>query len=237
MTRVPSHVAIIPDGNRRCATRLMKNPSKGHVWGVEKIKDVFKWSKELGIRTITYYSLSLENIEKRPKMELKFLYRLAKKELDDIISSKDNFVHKNRIKMRFFGKTELLPGYLRDAIKEVTKLTENYDDYRINFAIAYGGRQEIIDASTRIGYAVATGILRPDQIDEAVLRSNLSTDGDPDPDLIIRTGKEKRLSNFLLFQSAYSEFAFSDSLWPDFSREEFRKIIGDFTGRDRRFGK
>lgn len=232
-----SHIAIIPDGNRRCAMRLVKNPSKGHEWGVRKVKEVFEWGKEFGIKTITYYSLSLENMEKRPKTELNFLYRLAKKELDGIIDDKDNFVHKNRIKMRFFGKTELLPDYLQKVIRRVVKLTEDYDDYRINFAIAYGGRQEMVDAATKIGYAVSLGTLRPEQIDEFVLRRNLSTDCDRDPDLIIRTGREKRLSNFLLFQSAYSELAFSDSFWPDFSREEFRKIIHDFGHRDRKFGK
>ncbi len=237
MTSIPSHIAIIPDGNRRCAMRLMKDPSKGHEWGVEKIKNVFEWSKELGIKTITFYSLSLENMDKRPKNELDFLFALAKKEIDDIINHKENFVHKNRIKLRFFGKLDKLPDYLLKSIKEATELTKDYDDFRLNFAIAYGGRQEIVDASKRIAYAIASGQIRPQDVNEMVVRKNLSTNGDPDPDIVIRTGKEKRLSNFLLFQSAYSELFFSDTLWPEFTKDEFVKIIKEFANRDRRFGK
>jgi len=237
MKYIPQHIAIIPDGNRRFAMRLMKEPSKGHEWGVEKLKTLFFWCKEIGIKSVTFYSLSLENINKRPKEELNFIYMLTKKEIGDIINNKDNFVHDNKIKIRFFGNKHLLPQDLQDKIKEAEEITNKYDDFRINFAMAYGGRQELIDASQRIGYAVASGQLRPEDINDMVLRENLKTNGDSDPDLIIRTGRERRLSNFLLYQSAYSELAFSDSYWPEFSKEEFFEIIENYASRDRRFGK
>lgn len=237
MNQVPSHIAVIPDGNRRFAMRLLKEPSKGHEWGVEKLKKLFFWCKELGIRTVTFYSLSLENINKRPQEELNFIYALTKKEIDDILTDRDNFVHENRIKISFFGKKDLLPEDLQEKIKLAEKATKDYDDFRINFAMAYGGRQELIEASQKIGLEVISGRLKPQDINEMVLRNNLSTNGDPDPDLVIRTGKEKRLSNFLLFQSAYSELVFSDTFWPEFSKEEFFRIIKDFSKRDRRFGK
>lgn len=237
MKLVPKHIAIIPDGNRRCAMRLMKKPWKGHEWGIGKIKEVFEWCKELGIKTITFYALSLENLDKRPEQELNFLFALAKKEIDDILTDENNFVNVNKIKMNFFGKIERLPENLQESIKKAMEATENYNDFKINLAIAYGGRQEIVDASRKIGYAIASNRLRPEDVNEMILRHNLSTNGDPDPDLVIRTGKEKRLSNFLLFQSAYSEFVFLDSFWPELKKEEFFRIIEDFSNRDRRFGK
>ena len=237
MRAVPSHIAIIPDGNRRFAIRLMENPSKGHEWGVDKLKKLFDWCKELGIKTVTFYSLSLENIDKRPKEELDFIFSLTKKEINDILSDKDNFIHKNKIKMSFFGKLEILPEEIQEKIKQAEDATSHYVDFRINFAMAYGGRQELIDASRRIGKAVSSGQLNPEDINEEVIRQNLLTNGNPDPDLVIRTGKEKRLSNFLIFQSAYSELFFSESFWPEFNKEEFTKIIHEFMSRDRRFGK
>jgi len=234
---IPKHISVIPDGNRRCAKRLLKRPWKGHEWGITKVKRLFDWSKKLGIKTLTFYALSLENIEKRPKREINCLFRLAGKEIGDIVENKDNFVHKNRIRMTFFGNIHLLPEDLQKKIQEAMEITRNYRGYTINFAIAYGGRQEITEACRKIATGVEAGRLSPNQIDEMVIKHNLQTNGYGDPDLIIRTGGEKRLSNFLLFQSAYSELAFVDTLWPDLTEKEFAGIIKDYAERDRRFGK
>jgi tritrans,polycis-undecaprenyl-diphosphate synthase [geranylgeranyl-diphosphate specific] len=237
LRNVPSHVGIIPDGNRRFARRLMKNPSKGHEWGVDKIKTLFEWCKEIGIKTVTFYSLSLENFHSRGRAELNFLFDLARHEVDEIISNKDNFVHRNRIKLNFIGKLELLPKDLQEKIEKAKTLTKNYNDYLINFAIAYGGRQEIVDAMKEITQKVLSGEIRPEEIDESVIKHSLYTNGQADPDLIIRTGAEKRISNFMLFQSAYSEFAFLDVLWPELEKEEFFRTVEDYSKRQRRFGK
>ena len=237
LENIPNHVGIIPDGNRRFAKRLMENPSKGHEWGVNKIKTLFDWCKELGIRTVTIYSLSLENFHSRGREELDFLFDLARQEVDDIISSGDNFVHKNRIRLNFIGKLGLLPKDLQEKIEEAKALTREYNDYMINFAIAYGGRQEIVDAMKDISQKVLRGEIRPEEINESVVKHSLYTNGQADPDLIIRTGAEKRISNFMLFQSAYSEFTFLDVLWPELSKEEFFRAVEDYSKRQRRFGK
>jgi tritrans,polycis-undecaprenyl-diphosphate synthase [geranylgeranyl-diphosphate specific] len=233
----PRHLSIIPDGNRRCAKRLMKQPWKGHEWGAEKLKDVLEWCGELGIRTVTVYSLSLENIEKRPKNEMNFLMELARKEISDMVDNPNSFVHKNRIRLTFFGELERLPDKLRKDIDRAEEATRSYPGYNLNIAIAYGGRQEIVDASRRIGLQIAQGKLTPGEVSELVLRQNLQTNGNPDPDLIIRTGGEQRISNFLLFQSAYAELKFTDTLWPDITREEFMSIMDEYSRRQRRFGK
>ncbi|RLJ09585.1 MAG: di-trans,poly-cis-decaprenylcistransferase [Candidatus Aenigmatarchaeota archaeon] len=234
---LPQHIGIIPDGNRRFARRLMKKPWKGHEWGFEKFKEVFEWCKELGIKIITVYSLSLENLSKRPKEELEMLFNIARKEINEILNNKENFIRKYKIKLSFFGNLEVLPNDLQDGIRKVKKLTENNKDYFINIAIAYGGRQEIVRASQKIAADVLKGRLKPEDIDEAILRQNLQTNGFPDPDLIIRTGGEKRISNFLIFQAAYSELAFIDKYWPEITKDEFIQILKDYSQRERRFGR
>jgi len=236
-TNTPKHIAIIPDGNRRCAKRLLKRPWKGHEWGMSKVKTLFNWSKELGIKTITFYALSLENLEKRPGREVKYLFGLAAKEIDDIIENRDNFVHKDRIRVTFFGNTDRLPEGLQEKIDKAMDITRRYSKYAINFAIAYGGRQEITEACRRIALGVEAGSITPASVNEMMIKHNLQTNGYGDPDLIVRTGGEKRLSNFLLFQSAYSELAFVDTLWPDLTKKEFNRVITDYMHRDRRFGK
>lgn len=233
----PKHIAVIPDGNRRCAKRLLRRPWKGHEWGISKVKTLFDWSKGLGIKTITFYALSLENLKKRPKREVNYLFKLAAKEIGDIIENKDNFVHKDKVHVTFFGNTHLLPEELQEKMQKAMDITQKYRSYAINFAIAYGGRQEITDACKRIAMRVEAGKITPSSINEMTIKHNLQTNGYGDPDLVIRTGGEKRLSNFLLFQSAYSELAFVDAFWPDFSKEEFVKVIKDYQHRDRRFGK
>lgn len=234
---VPGHIGVIPDGNRRFARRLMENPGKGHEWGMEKLKRVLEWCRELDIRNVTFYTLSLENLDRRPKDELGLLFALARRELNDIITNPENWVHGTRTRVNFFGQIHRLPPDLQESIERIREITRDYDQFTLNLAIAYGGRQEILDAVKKIARDVSDGRMKPDEIDEIVLRHNLSTNGTPDPDLIIRTGGEKRISNFLPFQSTYSELVFLDTFWPELEKEEFLKAIRDFGNRDRRFGK
>ncbi len=234
---VPEHVGIIPDGNRRLAKRLMKKPWKGHEWGLEKIVKALEWCRELGIKTMTFYLLSLENIEKRPKGELNFIFSLARKEIENILKDKEHIVHRNKVKVNFFGRLDLLPKDLQEGIRKVTERTKNYSDYFLNLAIAYGGRQEIVDASKRVAFDVSRGIVDPEKINESLLRTYFWTNGFSDPELVIRTGGEKRLSNFLPFQSTYSELIFLDKFWPELEKEDFFKAVREFEERQRRFGK
>ena len=235
--QIPNSIGIIPDGNRRFAKRLMKTPWKGHEWGNEKLKDVFQWCADAGVKVITVYALSLENLTTRPKREIDFLLNLAKKEAKGIIENRNHFVHKNKIRVKFFGRTDLLPKDLQQLFRKAEHRTKEHSSYFINFAIAYGGRQELVEASRKIAVKIANRKLDPEDVDEGVIRQNLQTNGFPDPDLIIRTGGEKRLSNFLLFQSAYSELAFTDTYWPALTKKELLSILKDFGSRERRFGK
>ncbi|UCC91276.1 MAG: di-trans,poly-cis-decaprenylcistransferase [Candidatus Aenigmatarchaeota archaeon] len=234
---IPEHVGIIPDGNRRLAKRLMKKPYKGHEWGLEKIKKVLEWCEEVGIKVMTFYVLSLENLEKRPKRELDFLFSLARKEIENMLREEDHVLHKNRVKVSFFGRLDLLPKGLQEVIRKLTERTKDYSNYSLNLAIAYGGRQEIVDASKRIALKAREGVIDPEKIDESMLRSYLWTNGFPDPDLILRTGGEKRVSNFLPFQSTYSELVFLDKFWPELEKEDFLQAVREFGERQRRFGK
>ena len=232
---VPYSIGLVPDGNRRFAKRLMKQPWKGHQWGNEKLSDVFEWSIQAGVKAITVYALSLENLTSRPRREIDFLLNIAKKEATGVIENRNHFVHRNRAKLKFFGRTDLLPKELQGLFRKAEQMTRDYSSYYLNFAIAYGGRQELVEASRRIAVKIASGKLDPEDVDEGVIRQNLQTS--QEPDLIIRTGGEKRLSNFLLFQSAYSELAFTDTYWPALTKKEFLSILRDFGGRERRFGK
>jgi len=234
--KVPKHIGIIPDGNRRFAKRLMKTPWKGHEWGIEKIKKVFDWCKELDIRIITVYSLSLENIDKRPKREIDYLLKLARKEISDILHDKNSFVHKDKVRMRFFGRLDLLPKNFVDDINKLVDATKDYDQYFMNFAMAYGGREEILHACKNIAKEVKSGKLSVNKIDESVIKRNLYTNGFADPDLIIRTS-ESRMSGFLLWQAAYSEFAFVEGFWPDMTKQMFVKAIKQYSATERRMGR
>jgi tritrans,polycis-undecaprenyl-diphosphate synthase [geranylgeranyl-diphosphate specific] len=233
--QAPAHLAIVPDGNRRFAKRLMKAPWKGHQWGNEKLKDVFEWCTHAGVKVITVYALSLENLTSRPRHEIDFLLNLAKKEARGVIESRSHFVHKNRVRLKFFGRTDLLPKDLQSLFRKAEQKTSSYSSYYLNFAIAYGGRQELVEASRRIAIKISKGQLDPEDVDERTVRENLQTG--QEPDLIIRTGGEKRLSNFLLFQSAYSELAFTDTYWPALTKKELLSILRDYGNRERRFGK
>ena len=230
---IPRSIAIIPDGNRRFAKKLMLQPWKGHEWGAEKLEKVFGWCKEAGIKDITFYTLSLENMESRPKLELDQIFNIARVWLKKVNTDPDYFVHKNKVKLHFFGELNKVPKDIQQNIAKATEKTKSYSGYRINLAVAYGGRQEILNACR----SMVAGASSPKSITEGLLRRNLQTNGSIDPDLIIRTGGEKRLSNFLLFQSAYSELSFLEPFWPDLTKEQFIAAIDEFSNRKRRFGK
>ena len=233
-TNPPEHIGIIMDGNRRFAKKLMREPWRGHEWGAEKVEKVLDWSRELGIKTITLYSFSIENID-RPKAEFNMLMRIFEKNFRRIKTHPK--IHKHKVKVNVIGRIDLLPEYVQDAIKEAEECTKDYSGYTINFAIAYGGRKEIIDTTRKIADLVGKGEVKAEDIDEKLFSENLYMTGYPDPELIIRTSGEKRISGFLLWQGAYSELYFSDKLWPEFEKKDLIDAIESFQARDRRFGK
>ncbi len=236
MGKVPQSIGMIMDGNRRFAREIMKRPWEGHQFGVRKAREVLEWSHELGIKYLTIYALSLENFGSRPKVELKKILEYMEKENDAVLSGK-HVVHETGTRVKFIGRTGVLPESLREKMKKVERLTEKNVNHVLNVAVAYGGQQEIIDACKKISMQVSRGLLKPSQINETLFKESLYTNGFQYPDLIIRTGGERRLSNFLLWQSAYAELAFTEKRWPEFTREDFLAIIKNFQKRERRFGK
>jgi len=233
---VPQTVGIIMDGNRRFAKELMKKPWMGHKFGVKKARDVLEWACEIGIKYMTIYALSVENLKSRPKKELEMILYYFDKEINALLSGK-HVVHDTKTRVRFIGRIKLLPKQLQEKMKKVEEKTKKYKEHFLNIAVAYGGQQEIVDAFKKIFSKISRGLLKASQINEDLIRHSLYTNGFPYPDLIIRTGGERRLSNFLLWQSAYSEFAFTDKKWPEFDKQTFLSIIRDYQKRDRRFGK
>lgn len=234
--KVPAHIGIILDGNRRFAKRLMLQPWKGHEWGAEKVRELLRWCKGTGVKYLTLYSLSIQNYISRPKEEMKYLLGIFEKEFNEI-AKKSHEAHENKVRVKVIGRTNILPRSLQSAIAKAEESTKNYKNYFLNLAIAYGGQEEITDAIIGIAKKVSAGTIKPEQINEDLIRHSLYTNGAPYPDMIIRTGGEKRLSNFLLWQSAYSELFFVDKMWPDFTKDDFLSAIEEFKQRQRRFGK
>jgi len=230
--KVPKHIAIILDGNRRFAKRLMMKPWKGHEWGAKKVEKLFDWCKELGIKELTLYTFSVENFN-RPKKEFDYLMDLFRKEFDKF--KDDKRIDKNRIRINVIGRLWMLPKDIQEKIHYIMEKTKNYSDYIINFAMAYGGRAEVIDATKRIAQQVKEGKLDIDQINEEVFSRNLYMADEPD--LIIRTGGNHRTSNFLNYQAAYAEWFFLEKTWPEFEKEDLVEAIEDFKKRERRFGR
>ena len=232
----PEHIAIILDGNRRWAQEHSLEPWIGHYYGADKAKDVLKWCLDLDVKTITLYAFSTENFQ-RPKEEVERLMQLFKKKLQEVIKSEE--IHKHRVRVKVIGRINLLPQDLQEMIKTVEEETKNYDERFLNIAIAYGGRAEIVDAARKIAQEVAEGKLSPDDIDEKIFEQYLYTSFLPkqDPDLIIRTSGEERLSGFLLYQSAYSELCFLDVYWPEFRRIDLLRAIRTYQKRKRKFGR
>lgn len=229
----PEHIAIIMDGNGRWAKQRGLPRSLGHKAGVEALKEIVRYSSNIGIKILTVYAFSTENWA-RPVEEVDYLINILlveymKKEIDEL--------NKNNVKIRILGDIDQLPASTKKQIIEAVELTKNNSGLKFNIALNYGGRKEIVDAVKKIAEMIEKGEIKTADIDEKLLADCLYTSGDKDPDLIIRTSGEMRISNFLIWQSAYSELYFSNVLWPDFNKDNFREAIDEYMKRDRRFGK
>jgi tritrans,polycis-undecaprenyl-diphosphate synthase [geranylgeranyl-diphosphate specific] len=232
----PEHIAIILDGNRRWALNHSLNPHIGHYYGADKTEKMLRWCLELGVKTMTLYVFSTENFN-RSEEEVKEIMRLFKEKLQQILKNDD--IHKHKVRVKFIGRLSLLPQDVQGTIEKVEESTKDYDEHFLNLAMAYGGRAEIVDAARKIAKEAREEKLLPEDIDEKVFEKYLYTAYLPkqDPDLIIRTSGEERLSGFLLYQSAYSELCFLDVYWPEFRRIDMLRAIRTFQKRKRRFGK
>ncbi len=232
--RMPKHVAIIMDGNRRY-TKVQGNMevTRGHELGVDTLEKVLDWSIDLGIEIVTAYAFSTENFNRSEK-EVKGLMNLFVKNFKRIVNHEK--IHRNKVRVKVVGRLELLPDDVREAIQEAEDATKDYHDRLFNLAIGYDGRLEIVDAVKKIYQKIEAGELSIDDVDEKLINDNLYTEGLADPNLIIRTSGEERLSGFLLWQSSYSELYFCDSLWPELRKIDYLRAIRDYQARDRRFG-
>lgn len=228
---VPQHVAIIMDGNGRWAKNQGKARVVGHMSGVEAVREALEAAIESGVKYLTIYAFSTENWN-RPKNEVDALMDLLVSTLVKEIDS----LHKNGVKLNAIGDLERLPGQCNIALKEGLKKTADNDRITLTVALNYSARWEILEATKKIAQAVANNELSADDITSDVFEQNLSTHGLPDPELLIRTSGEVRVSNFLLWQIAYSELCFTETLWPDFNKESFFSAIVDYQHRERRFG-
>ncbi|WP_400201820.1 polyprenyl diphosphate synthase [Candidatus Methanarcanum hacksteinii] len=233
--QMPKHVAIIMDGNRRYAKDVLKtdDTSEGHRRGKDKVEEVLNWCLKLNIRVLTIYALSTENFS-REDSEVDYLLKLIIETMYELAD--DERVHKNRIHVRMIGDRELAPEQLMDAVKCVEERTKDYENYRFNIAVAYGGRQEIVSAVKEVARKVKDGSIDISDIDESSISGHLYTSDDPDPDLVLRTSGELRLSNFLIWQLAYSELYFTDVYWPGFRYIDFLRAIRSYQQRSRRYG-
>ena len=233
--KMPNHVAIIMDGNRRYS-KIQGNmdPIEGHKKGVDTLENVIDWCIDLGINIVTVYAFSTENFN-RDKKEVEGLMDLFVQSFLNISTNKK--IHKNKIRLNAVGKLELFPKKVRDAIDTAEEATKDYNERMINIAMGYDGRVEIVDAFKKIAREVQKGNIEPDEINEKMINDNLYTAGLEDPNLVIRTSGEERLSGFLLWQSSYSELYFTDSLWPQLRKVDFLRAIRSYTQRQRRFGR
>ena len=231
MENIPKHIAIIMDGNGRWAKAKNLPRALGHKAGVETIRRIIKEGDRLGVKYMTLYAFSTENW-KRPKDEVSTLMKLLVQYLKEEISE----LHEKGVVINVLGDSSKLPKDCIDEIQKAKEITKNNTGIIMNVALNYGGRDEIIRATRALAEMVALGEIKPSDIDNEIFENHLYTKGMPDPDIIIRPSGEQRLSNFLLWQCAYSEFWYSNINWPDFTEEDLRRAIYDFQNRDRRFG-
>jgi len=227
-SRLPKHVAIIMDGNGRWAKKRHLPRIEGHRAGSKSVKEVVETSARLGIKYITLYAFSKENW-KRPKKEISTLWRL----LEDYLKREDKVLVKNNLRLKVIGQTEEIPANVRSELKRVEELTKNNTRMTVVLALNYGGRAEIVDAVKNI---MVDSNIKPESLTEDVFSSYLYTSGIPDPDLLIRTSGEQRISNFLLWEIAYSEIWITPAFWPDFRKKHIMQAIIEFQKRERRFG-
>lgn len=230
--RLPQHIAVIMDGNGRWAKQQGKLRVFGHQNGVGAVRAVSEACAELGVKYLTLYAFSTENWN-RSQLEVDTLMRLLSKTIAEEVKT----LNDNNIKLNAIGDLLRLPKYNYDALMKAIEDTKNNDRMTLTLCLSYSGRWEITDTTKRIAEKVKSGELDIEQIDEKCFSDNLSTSGMPDPELLVRTSGEERISNFLLWQLAYSEFYFTDKFWPDFGKEDLYQAIVDYQSRERRFGK
>jgi tritrans,polycis-undecaprenyl-diphosphate synthase [geranylgeranyl-diphosphate specific] len=234
--RIPEHIGVILDGNRRWAISKNMISWQGHEQGAKVVSDFLQWCLDLNIRTVTIYAFSTENF-KRSEKELEELMKIYEDNLEKTLNS--NLIHDYQVKITVIGRTSLLNDKLQKLIQKAAEATEKYDRYYLNIALAYGGRAEIVDATRSIAKKIQKGELQPSEIDEAIIDSHLYTAHLPKPDLdlVIRSSGESRLSNFLIWQAAYSEFFLVDVYWPEFREIDLLRAIRSYQKRKRRYGK
>ncbi|MCL2785612.1 MAG: polyprenyl diphosphate synthase [Methanomassiliicoccaceae archaeon] len=231
---IPNHVAVIMDGNRRYAKETLKADAKeGHLKGKEKLEEMLDWCMELGVKVLTVYAFSTENFS-RMEDEVEFLMDLLEKTL--ISFADDERIHENKIKLTVIGDIDMIPDEVARAVRYAEERTSEYTGFYLNMAIAYSGRQEIKDAIKSIARKVRDGELDVEEISESLISGHMYAPSLPDPDLVLRTSGELRVSNFLLWQMAYSELYFTDIYWPGFRKMDFMRAIREYQLRSRRFG-
>lgn len=230
--RIPVHVAIIMDGNGRWAKANGRERLYGHMNGVESVRAVLEASVEIGVRYLTLYTFSTENWN-RPKAEVDGLMEIL---MENLVKELPTF-HNNNVRLRAIGAREMLPKRALELLENCEKETEQHDRLTVVLALSYSSRWEITEMARKIAEKALRGEIKTEDISEEMVADNMATAGMPDPDLLIRTSGELRLSNFMMWQLSYTEMVFTDTLWPDFRREEYLKAIEEFQGRQRRFGK
>jgi tritrans,polycis-undecaprenyl-diphosphate synthase [geranylgeranyl-diphosphate specific] len=233
---LPNHVAIVLDGNRRWAKMHLLDPVVGHRHGADKAEELLNWIHDIGVKITTLYILSTENLDRKDK-ELDNIYKLLEGKLERLY--RDERVHRRRMKIKAIGDTRLLPRSLQEILTKLEESTAEYDSMFLNIAIAYGGQKELMEAIRKIAQMARDGKIRVEDIDEKTIESCLYTSHLPQasPDLILRTSGEKRLSGFLIWQSAYSELMFMDVFWPEFRKIDLMRAIRTYQRRVRRYGK
>lgn len=233
---IPNHVALILDGNRRWAKRHLAMTKAGHWKGADAVENLLDWCEQLDIKIITLYALSAENLNRKDD-ELEYLYELIRMRLEKLYN--DPRIHNNKMRVVGIGRIELLPESIKKVLKKLDEATKGYDNHFLNIALAYGGQFELVDAVKKIGEKIKEGSLDVNDIDREEIESNLYTSHLPQssPDMILRTSGEKRLSGFLMWQSAYSELVFMDIFWPEFRKIDLMRAIRTFQERKRRMGK
>lgn len=230
---VPRHLAVIMDGNRRYAFEEGLTPQEGHRIGGSKLEDVVQWCHEVGIEGLTVFAFSTDNF-KRSDEEVAHLMDLFADDLRRL--AEDDRIHDHEVKVKVIGETDVLPDDVVEAAAEVEEATRGYEEHYFNVAIGYGGREEIVEAVRQIARDVKDGEVDPHMVEKDLISSYLYTADSPDPDLILRTSGEERISNFLLWQLAYAELYFSDVYWPALKKTDFLNVIQSYQKRQRRYG-
>ncbi len=229
--KTPRHVAVIMDGNGRWAAMRKLPRLRGHEEGAESVISIVRACRDAGVEYLTLYAFSKENWS-RPRAEVYGLMDILLR----FLRQKEHELHDNRVRLRVIGRIGDLSKAVQKELQRVQDATRDYKGGTVVFALSYGGRSEIVDAARQIALRVKSGEIEPGEIDEAMISQNLYAPDIPDPDLLIRTSGEMRVSNFLLWQISYAELYVSDVLWPDFREEEFVKALAEYSRRDRRFG-